>query len=984
MKPTNMRNWLWNYQTEKKVAFSEGTIEMLQAAGEKFSTGVDEHRGATTASLIMAALDLGSNRPHRDRFLEKFYRSVGAERFKQMRSRFGEGEMAGPEIDEAINQKDSTLSPTVARIISASAERPSGNDSKILPIDLLVSLAEDIGAANQTTPSCQQLVGESEPFLPLLCEWLSPLIQEPDIPVSLEEAFRRIEFSVAQGRERPAFLQVSPQALDQLTKFWDSTAIRPGNALSEALTHLCARKQNLPPATTPGLLLLGLLQRGENISHGAPNSDRTLEILLLRRLFGHGLKLAELWNRDGVKYAEASKRPEPNRDLSAVLKLAAELEGACSPGSVYVAPRHFVAALVHLWRQAQIEDLKEILPLTLADLEESLKVHLPVFEDKDRQDVWEAFLTTGALPPLTSPDGTPLEADDPVQIGTKSDFSRDSTSIEVDDDTRKLARAIASTFKSDRTGDFCFGLFGPWGRGKTTLIREVAGELRDDHVAVPFNAWKYPARPEVWVWLYESIKAQASGTDLWNRLRIGIQSNLRRDPGFGILLAGFLLLFAAISKGQLTGWLIPLDNLAALLALAALIFYGYRLWNSFGTLLRDYLKMPNHGRHLGLQAAIGDDLKHLLATWTGVEPSPNRNPTSQNNSPLSLPSTRWRYFKALIGWHWPFAVGVGLVVTSLIWMLFRVWEPADWPLRVILIGAAATSLFGFVAVLLPPKRAKQILLIVDDLDRCPPDEMLSVIESLRVFLDDPAISSHLKVAMLLDREILAHAICRKFENLIQANVPKTDRPNPTQDAPARFTRDGIVAEQIEKCFILSFDMPPLASASSWKIASNIVGYTESTEEPNSAAESDKPSARSSDEQEGRRSRSTTAGPAERTKPVETTPTDSSVTDHSGSPTQESLEPPPPVKEVHLGEDEKKAMVRLLHSLLTTDPAHATPRRMRMIKMRYYLARQILRAQETPFMPEELLKHFSGIYIDRKLDPRLAEVVGMVTGTAPRQ
>ena len=788
--------------------------------------------------------------------------------------------------------------------------------------------------------------------------------------------------NTSSHREESTFLQIDLESFNQIDNFWDRAAIRPGNALSEALIHLCIRKKYLPPATTPGQLLLGLLQRGQNMADNTPDKDLTLEVLLFRRLSLHGQKMADLWNRDGVKYAEASESPEPNPNLSAIFKLAAKLEEACSPESVYVAPRHLIAAIVHLWRQSDITDVVEIRPLRLEDLEVSLREHIPVFQDQDHQEIWDSFFETGKLPSLTTPADMPPDSDPSFLVGTNSDFSRDSTSEQIDSDTKKLARAIASTFKSPNNGDFCFGLFGPWGRGKTTLIREVADELRDDHVAVTFNSWKYQTRPEVWVWLYETIKAHASGTDLLNRLRIGIQSNLRRDQGFGFLLAGFLLLFAAIPKGQLTGWLIPLDNLAAILALAALVFYGYRLWNSFGTLLRDYLKMPNHGRHLGLQSAIGDDLKHLLATWTGVGRSTSSNPANENSAPPFLPVSKYYYLKEMICWHWPFAIGVGLVVTSLVWLLIRVWEPANWQLRILLIGVAAMFLLGFVAVLLPPKRVKQILLIVDDLDRCPPDEMLNVIESLRVFLDDLAISSHLKIAMLLDRAILAHAICSKYQKLIQTNTLTADRLNPKQ---ARFTRDGIVAEQIEKYFILSFDMPPLASASSWKIASKIVGYTE-PDEPISPAGSENSSEQGSYAAANEQSSSpnTAVAAEERAQSAIAISTDYPTQDFPSTPTPESLDPLSPVEEVHLSDGEKKAMVDLLHSLLTTDPAHATPRRMRMIKMRYFLARQILWEQGHQFNPEDLLKHFSGLWIARKLEPKLAEVVGMVTGKTPEQ
>ena len=88
--------------------------------------------------------------------------------------------------------------------------------------------------------------------------------------------------------------------------------------------------------------------------------------------------------------------------------------------------------------------------------------------------------------------------------------------------------------------------------------------------------------------------------------------------------------------------------------------------------------------------------------------------------------------------------------------------------------------------------------------------------------------------------------------------------------------------------------------------------------------------------------------------------------------------------IQLTSDEQNDMIKLLHSYLTASPGHPTPRHMRMTKMRYFLARQILTELGSAPNPAELMKHFSHLWIDRRFDSKLAQVVGMVTGRTPEK
>lgn len=119
-------------------------------------------------------------------------------------------------------------------------------------------------------------------------------------------------------------------------------------------------------------------------------------------------------------------------------------------------------------------------------------------------------MTRLALPPvdIENRDKVPLVPDLPLSVrhGSRDDAGVEPREFRPHADT--IARAIL-----DSTTPLTIGLFGPWGSGKTTLMRMV--ERRLDSQLVPtvwFEAWRFEAEPHLILPLLQTVRLSLAET----------------------------------------------------------------------------------------------------------------------------------------------------------------------------------------------------------------------------------------------------------------------------------------------------------------------------------------------------------------------------------------------------------------------------------------------------------------------------------------
>lgn len=266
-----------------------------------------------------------------------------------------------------------------------------------------------------------------------------------------------------------------------------------------------------------------------------------------------------------------------------------------------------------------------------------------------------------------------------------------------------FARTIAATDRS--TTPWTIGVYGEWGSGKTTFLKLVEKELARSGVRpIWFNAWKYARDDDLWAALIEKIVVEARRSVPWYRapdvrLRIWL-----RSIDFG---AGFFELFRKL-----------LAIAFKVVALAGLILMA-----------------------VSLVPVAGNPVTGWLA----------------GNAVLGSP-----WIRALVG----VVAALGTKPEALL-KLFDVKLGADLGAfrrsRAHRSQAALVDDFTaeFQGVLEVVYRKNPLVVIIDDLDRCLPEQTLQIIETVKLVLDEPGCVFLLAV----DREVIEHAIRVKYKDL---------------------------------------------------------------------------------------------------------------------------------------------------------------------------------------------------------------------------
>ena len=367
-------------------------------------------------------------------------------------------------------------------------------------------------------------------------------------------------------------------------------------------------------------------------------------------------------------------------------------------------------------------------------------------------------------------------ADDLPEHSKNLDVAREASEEQACIGVRGYAHVLSTFLRSIR-GEFTMALYGPWGRGKSYLVDFVEKELSDSQIKlIRFNAWKYKTAPETWAHLYETfLNAAKSGNwrqDMGLALRSGLLRHGRWPFEFAILLAFLALLPSTISVQAL---IVVVTTFGVTIS-----FVMWRMSNVGRRLIQDlqdrYFRFSSHEDKLGLQAAIGRDLSALLRAW--------------------IPGDADKISFRRLGILGTLLVGAVIAISAyeptLTNRVFRSRLSFTHPIVFAAISWWALFFFLFW-VAKATQRVEQILLVVDDLDRCDLTLMLDVIESIRLMLEEPEIERRVKVLMLIDERILDEAILLRYRKLSSRN-----------DDP-----ETLIREQKEKLFLCHLKLPPL-------------------------------------------------------------------------------------------------------------------------------------------------------------------------------
>lgn len=301
----------------------------------------------------------------------------------------------------------------------------------------------------------------------------------------------------------------------------------------------------------------------------------------------------------------------------------------------------------------------------------------------------------------------------------------------IDTYAHALVRLVDLISKSKNSNIAMFGLFAPWGRGKSYLVRAVSEHMGQrkfwgaqiDHLpkkkkskysvpedwepsiaydTITFNAWKYQDTPALWAYLYESlVHSKSVAFRFWYSFTRNIFLILRDLVLFAIpLLLTYLI--SPDSTWRISAWLLSGSGF--------LLRILFREYDSILTIFKKYSKAVSFKDQLGIRSLIEDELRKLLTHW------------------------------------------------------------------------------------IPDKKveSRKITLFVDDLDRCRPEIMLDVIESLRLILEQDDIKKRLIVVCCIDPTVLHSVMKTKYQSLY------SDRDI-----------EEMIKDQFDKLFLATLSLPPV-------------------------------------------------------------------------------------------------------------------------------------------------------------------------------
>ncbi len=376
---------------------------------------------------------------------------------------------------------------------------------------------------------------------------------------------------------------------------------------------------------------------------------------------------------------------------------------------------------------------------------------------------------------------------------------------------------------------------------KETMFGRAAGNQKikgHQYEVAWFSAWKYRRVPETWAFLYETLaKKMVEGARFDVRLARVLRTNVAKLGGVRFVIGASLplIIFAIFSilKGAWAALVPVIGSLGFLLFLfktLPLLISGPK---AVKEIMSGYASVATHNEKLGIQALIGEDLKALLLGWIPEEK--DKIKACCWGCPL-LAILLWGYgifntntfFPALAVilfvafvlsnificctiieknnkkvFDWLRLVGISALTITFSCYIAQnntpslgVWASAiNW-----LVWSAWSIPYFFAFFLLrvkePKENTERILLVIDDLDRCSPEESIEILEQISLLLQgDEEIAKRIQILVLADETVLKMAVEKRFENLIDHQGKSGEN------------RKKIYREHMEKLFLSFLRLP---------------------------------------------------------------------------------------------------------------------------------------------------------------------------------
>jgi len=184
---------------------------------------------------------------------------------------------------------------------------------------------------------------------------------------------------------------------------------------------------------------------------------------------------------------------------------------------------------------------------------------------------------------------------------------------------------LIDTACGHRENNVClFGIFAPWGRGKSYFFKKIKEYINERKRAdaiqydiVEFNAWKYQETPAIWAYLFETLY---NSKGWWFKFRYTFSRNWKSIFSETLLCLSPTLI--TVLGTLLQKYITNIDNIligtsvAGLISIIGLIFnFISKHYNSAISLIKKYSKGVSFARELGVQAEIEKEITSLLKFW---------------------------------------------------------------------------------------------------------------------------------------------------------------------------------------------------------------------------------------------------------------------------------------------------------------------------------------------------------------------------------